>query len=98
MIEYDVVISVAVEGDIDQVVVQRLIQHVGAVSGPVYGKNGKPALRKNINGYNKAANYSPWIVVVDLNHEADCAPTLRQQWLKNPAQFLCFRVVVREIV
>jgi len=93
----DIVISAAVEGDIDQAVVQRLIQQAGAVSGPVYGKNGKQTLRKNIKGYNNAANYSPWIVLADLNHEADCAPTLRQQWLNNPSQFLCFRVAVREI-
>lgn len=93
----EVVISAAVEGDVDQAVVQRLVQHAGAVTGPVYGKNGKQALRRNINGYNNAANFSPWVILVDLNHEADCAPTLRQQWLAHPSQFLCFRVAVMEI-
>jgi len=93
----DIVISAVVEGDIDQAVIQRLIQHSGAVLGPVYGKNGKQALRRNINGYNNAARYSPWVILVDLNHEADCAPILKQQWLGNPGQFLCFRVAVREI-
>lgn len=93
----DIVISAAVEGDMDQAVVQRLIQYAGAVSGPVYGKNGKQALRRNINGYNNAARFFPWVILVDLNHEADCAPTLKQQWLVHPSQFLCFRVAVREI-
>lgn len=93
----DVVMSAAVEGDIDQAVIQRLMQYAGAVLGPVYGKNGKQTLRKNIKGYNSAAKYSPWVILVDLNHEADCAPILKQQWVHNPSQFLCFRVAVREI-
>lgn len=93
----EVIISAAVEGDIDQSVVQRLIQHAGAVLGPTYGKNGKQSLRKNINGYNNAARHSPWIILVDLDHDADCAPALRQQWIVDPSPFLCFRVAVREI-
>jgi hypothetical protein len=92
-----VVVSAAVEGIVDEAVVRRLIEHVGARVGGVYGKNGKAHLREKINGYNNAARHAPWIVLVDLDHDADCAPPLCADWLSNQASLLCFRVAVREI-
>lgn len=90
-------ISAAVEGPVDEAVVRKLIAHVGAHPGPVYGKNGKPALRKKFNGYNNAARHAPWLVLVDLDNDADCAPSLRQDWLPHPAPSMCFRIAVREV-
>ena len=92
-----VVISAAVEGIVDEAVVRKLIIDAGGLPGTVYGKNGKPFLRQRINGYNNAAHRAPWIVLVDLDREADCAPPLREAWLPEPAPDLCFRVAVREI-
>jgi hypothetical protein len=92
-----VTISAAVEGIVDEAVVRRLITHVGGHPGPVHGKNGKSALRQKINGYNNAARHTPWVVLVDLNSDADCAPILRQNWLPTPAPQLCFRVAVRQV-
>lgn len=92
-----VIISAAVEGVVDEAVVQRLILEAGAEPGSVYGKNGKPALRARINGYNNAARHAPWFVLVDLNGDADCALPLCQDWLPVPAPRLCFRVVVRQV-
>lgn len=92
-----VVISAAVEGVIDEAVMRKLISHVGATPGDVYGKQGKTYLRQKITGYNNAARHAPWTVLVDLNGEAECAPTLRQSWLAAPAPMLCFRVAVREV-
>lgn len=93
----DVVITAAVEGTVDEAVVRRLVRHVGAIPGDVYGKNGKESVRRRIQGYNNAAQHSPWIVVVDLDRDADCAPLLRAEWLPVPAPFLCFRIAVREV-
>lgn len=90
-------ISAAVEGMVDEAVLCRLVEQAGGVSGPVYGKNGKQWLRQKIQGYNSAAFHSPWIVLVDLDHDAECAPPLRQDWLPNPAPGLCFRIAVRAI-
>lgn len=90
-------ISVAVEGLPDEAVARRLIRHVGAEPGPVYGKLGKPHLRERITGYNHAARHAPWLVMVDLDQEADCAPPLRAAWLRDPAPRLCFRVAVRAV-
>ena len=67
------VIQAAVEGIVDEAVVRRLIAHAGGQVGPVYGKSGKPALRKKIRGYNNAAHFTPWVVLVDLDNDADCA-------------------------
>lgn len=92
-----VLISAAVEGDTDEAVVRRLIDSIGAKVGRVFGRKGKPHLRQGIQGYNNAARHLPWLVLVDLDHDADCAPPLRHQWLPNPSPLLCFRVAVRAV-
>lgn len=92
-----VIISAAVEGIMDEAVVRKLIIDAGGLPGAVYGKSGKDALRQKINGYNNAARHAPWIVLVDLDREADCAPPLCEAWLPEPSPGLCFRVAVREI-
>jgi hypothetical protein len=92
-----VTISAAVEGIVDEAVVRRLIAWADGHPGPVYGKNGKSALRRNISGYNNAARHAPWVVLVDLDRDADCAPPFRRHWLPEPAPQLCFRVAVRQV-
>ena len=92
-----IVISAAVEGSVDEVVVKRLIVDAGGIPGGVYGKNGKLPLRARINAYNSAARFQPWIILVDLNHEADCAPELCRAWLPTRSPKLCFRVAIREV-
>ncbi len=92
-----VTISAAVEGIVDEAVARRLIDHAGAHPGPVYGRNGKSALRQKIRAYNEAAKHAPWLVLVDLDQDEPCAPPLCQQWLPGPAPYLCFRVAVRQV-
>ena len=92
-----IVISAVVEGTTDEAVARRLIREAGAAPGPVYGKKGKYAIQTKIRGYNQAAMRSPWFVLVDLNNEAACAPTLRKAWLDDIAPLMCFRVAVREV-
>ena len=90
-------ISAAVEGVTDEAVVRTLITHVGAQVGTVYGRYGKSHLKARIAGYNNAARYAPWIVLVDLDQDAHCAPPLRADWIPAPAALLCFRVAVRAV-
>jgi hypothetical protein len=92
-----IVISSAVEGLVDEAVVKRLIVEAGGEIGPIYGKRGKSLLRQRVNGYNNAARHTPWIVLVDLNRDADCPPPLKALWLPNPGLFMCFRIAVRQI-
>lgn len=93
----DVVISAAVEGIVDEAVICRLLTHAGAIPGIIYGKNGKQDIRLKIQGYNRAAQHTPWIVLVDLDNDADCAPILHATWLPDPARFMCFRIAVRQV-
>lgn len=92
-----VTIMGAVEGMVDEAVVRRLIKSAGAKSGEIYGRNGKAYLRRRIAGFNNAAHRAPWIVLVDLDNEAECAPPLRAAWLSDPAPYMCFRIAVHEI-
>jgi hypothetical protein len=91
------VISGAVEGVVDEAVLRRLVELAGARLGPVYGKKGKMHLQQKINGYNHAARISQWVVLVDLDHDANCAPSLRDSWLPKPSPYVHFRVSVRAV-
>lgn len=91
------VICAAVEGIVDEAVVRKLVESAGGVLGAVYGKQGKSLLRQRITGYNNAAQHAPWLVLVDLDHDENCAPPLRDAWLPQPAPHLCFRIAVREV-
>lgn len=85
----------AVEGDLDEALLRRIVNHVGLSLGAVHGRNGKPTLLRSINGYNNAAQFFPWVVLVDLNGDCDCAPACLQQWIPKPTQHMCFRIAVR---
>lgn len=91
------VITIAVEGVADEAVALKLVAFVGAETGAVYGKQGKAHLRRRISAYNNAVRHAPWLMIVDLDREADCAPPLRQAWIPDPAPLACFRVAVRAI-
>ena len=92
-----VVISAAVEGLADEALIRRLIEYVGASAGPIYGKQGKGHVVRNLPGYNQSARFRPWIVLLDLNHDDDCAPPFRVSLLPNPSPYMCFRIAVRQI-
>jgi len=86
----------AVEGDLDEAVLCRLLVHVGAKPGTIYGRQGKGFLKKNIQGYNNAARFMPWVVLVDLD-ACDCPPALINTWLPRPQPLIRLRVAVREV-
>lgn len=93
-----VFVNAVVEEDLDETVARRLIRHVGAEVGYVYGRRGKGYIRENIGRFNNAARNvrSLWFVLVDLDDDYACAPLLCQEWLGDPAPNLCLRVAVRE--
>jgi hypothetical protein len=91
------VISGAVEGLVDETVLRRLVEVVGARLGAVYGKKGKQHLQQKLDSYNQAARFKQWVVLVDLDQDADCAPLLRDSWLPKPSPYMHFRVSVRAI-
>lgn len=91
------IISAAVEGDLDAAVVNRLIEHVGGKPGRILVKEGKQNLLPRIRNYNDAAKFDPWLVLIDLDHDAECAPSYLDNLYTQPAPGLCFRIAVREI-
>lgn len=92
-----VIISGAVEGMVDEAVLTRLVDEAGGQVGPIYGKNGKSHLRRVLGGYNNAARFSPWLVLVDFDQDAECAPPLVAAWLPAPAPMMRLRVALRAI-
>jgi hypothetical protein len=81
---------------VDEAVLRRLVKEMGAMAGPVYGKNGKSFLLQKLSAYNQAARFSLWIILIDLDDDDDCAPPFRKSRLPCPAPYMCFRVAVRE--
>lgn len=91
-------LKTATEGLIDEQVALRLLKEAGFELAGAYGRKGKQHLRDRVSAYNAAAVREPWLMLVDLNSEADCAPDLRGIWLpRGAAENFCFRVAVREV-
>lgn len=90
-------INVVVEGPTDRVVVSRVLDYLGIPLGLVHVKQGKAKLLKRLPYYNRAAQFVPWIVVVDLDQSPLCAPAFVRQELPSPAQGMLFRVAVRAV-
>jgi hypothetical protein len=89
--------SAAVEGDVDEVVLRRVVSPFRLILHAVYGKKGKHNLTEKLPAYNAAAQFAPWIVLRDLNQDAICAPELTRALLPIPSLFMCFRIVVRQV-
>ncbi len=92
------VVTGAVEGNLDEAVVRRLARHCGAELGKVYGKNGRPHLLGRIPRFNEGARLGAiWFVLVDLDQKPECAPAFVAEVLPDPATGMCFRVAVRSV-
>jgi len=90
-------VSIAVEGIIDEAVIQVVCREVGTSVSRVYGKQGKQHLNIRMHGYNNAARFAPWLVVRDLNSDAECAPELVRRLLPEPARMMRLRIAVRQV-
>jgi hypothetical protein len=90
-------ISCAEEGLVDEALINRLGEHLNVFISPVYGKKGKNFLKEKIEAYNNAARFNPWIVLIDLDYDYECAPPLIQSWLPGQGSNLCFRIAVRTV-
>ena len=94
---HQVHVLTAVEGIVDEAVLGTLIGMAGATMGGPLVQGGKQNLLPKLPAFNKAAAHYPWAVLVDLDHDADCAPPARERWLSEPAAYMCFRVAVRAV-
>lgn len=82
---------------VDEAVLGRLIKDVPATLGTTYGGKGKENLIKRLAGFNGAAHFSPWAVLIDLDSSGICAPAMLRVWLPDSAPNMCFRIAVRAI-
>lgn len=90
-------ITAAVEGYPDEAVVQRLCEITNLQIATIHIKRGKGNLDKKLNGYNNAAKLSPWLVLRDLDDDADCAPELCTRLLPDALHGMHLRIAVREV-
>jgi hypothetical protein len=90
-------ICAATEGYPDEVVVRSLCKHTELVAGRIFNDRGKSQLDRKLVGYNQAAKGWLWLVLRDLNGDANCAPELRGRLLPHPSLFMQLRIVVRAI-
>jgi len=90
-------VNVLVEEMADEPVARKLLKHVGLEAGKIYGRKGKAHVLKLLSSYNKAAQFAPWFVVVDLDMDAPCPSQAVAQWLPEPADGMRFRIAVRSV-
>jgi len=90
-------LTAAVEGLADEALLKRVCSSVGVVVGQVYGRYGKSYILTKLNGYNHSAQFRHWVVLLDLDNDAACAPEVLPQWLPVPSRLMRLRVAVREL-
>jgi len=91
-------INLLIEDDLHLNVINKLLQGFSSTLavGKVFGRRGKSFIKQNLKAYNQAAQFSPYLVLVDLDR-TECPPTLLHDWLSfQKSNNLIFRVAVRE--
>ncbi len=89
----------AVEGDVDEAILTRLTGDAGLDIDPsrVHGRKGTADLVRRLPGFNEAARRTTWIVLIDLDDDASCAPPARRNWILQPSSGMELRIAVREV-
>lgn len=82
----------------DEAIAKRIIKIAGHSPGTVYGKRGSGYLEKNIRGFNKAAQGTHYLALVDfMDTRLSCPAEVITRWLPNRSSYMLLRVVVREL-
>lgn len=89
-------VLVVVEGDTDLPVARKLARDARLKVASEIDCGGKDRLDLGLPAYSDAAKGSPWLVLRDLDHDADCAPSLLGRRRFRATRWMCFRVAVRE--
>lgn len=91
------IFTLAAEGVVDIEVAARLCGYAGHSIHKRFPHRGKHALNSRLHGYNLAALQSPWLILRDLDHDSDCAPTLVKKLLPTRSSQMLLRVAVRAL-
>lgn len=92
-----VFVTIAVEGDTDVVVVEKILTLTNHHAAYIYGRKGKGRLDQQILGFNNAARTAPWLVLRDLDTDAPCAGDLVKTLLPTPSTRMRFRIAVHAL-
>lgn len=92
-------LTAAIEGLSDEGAATSMLREVGVEHYSIIGRSGKSTLLKKLAGYNSAAAYMPWFVLLDLDDDYPCAPAALKAWLGDqPAsEHMCLRIAVAEM-
>jgi len=88
------------EDDLSGAILQRLVTQVrpDCAVGLCYRAGGKGNIKRKLSGFNNAAKGMLYLVLVDLDEEYECPPTLLEDWFKQEKHpNLYFRIAVREV-
>jgi len=96
-------LQVFVEGQTDEFVVEKILNHLAIEHLPIKVAGGKTNIVtqakdesiSKLHKYNQAAQFMPWLVVIDLDDE-DCPVTYRNTLLPQPTKMMMLRIAVRE--
>ncbi len=86
-----------VEGRTDLLVVRRLFHQVGLLNVRQRESGGKRKILDNLQKYNEAAQYTQWIIVLDLDLDEYCAPDYINRILPSPYSGMTLRIAVHSI-
>ena len=90
------IVNLLIEGEIDEIVAQKIIGELGHQIGTSYGKKGSGYIKNKIQDFNKSAQSICYLALVDLD-KYNCPPEVILSWLPHKNNLMIFRVVVREI-
>jgi len=89
-------VTIAAEGLSDVPVARKILTHAGLQPGHTYVSHGKGNLDRRLRGYNSAARFTPWLVIRDLDHDADCVGDLVATLVPARSRWMRLQVAVRE--
>lgn len=92
-------VNIAIEDELSEVVLTRLLQFSGRgySIGTAFRHGGYGYLKRTIQGWNRAAATTPFLILTDLD-DTPCPSKLLTDWLSEPAHSnLVVRIAVREV-
>ena len=92
-------ITLAAEDELSETVLRVILDRSSRrfAVGQCLRRGGNTYLKSIVNGLNKAARSTPYLLLTDLDR-SECPPALIQDWLTAPRHpNLIFRVAVREV-
>lgn len=93
------IVTAAVEGDIDEAVVTKILEHLRLERGPCHIGRGRGKLLQRLPSYNAAAQFQPWFVLMDLDAglTGRCAADFLNEHLRNPSPHMFCRLAVQQV-